>query len=152
MTTYDTIPTSLSFVPATKGLTIEYLIHAKEGLGTCCSWQQMLNFHNCSSLPSVAPNFPHRIGGDNSCLTLLIFLRDKPIMIFDRMISDENVLIGLSIITIVLLLLIGATTNVLSSLLVSVVLILIQAFVRKTNDLCIDPEAAGGLLWPPASR
>lgn len=80
------------------------------------------------------------------------FLRDEPIVVFGRIITDQNVMIGLSVITIVLLLLTGATTNILSSLLVGVVVVLIHAAVRKTDDLCTDPEASGGLLWPPASR
>ncbi|KAL2462577.1 PRA1 family protein F2 [Forsythia ovata] len=82
----------------------------------------------------------------------LYFLRDEPIVIFGTIITNNNVLIGLSVTTIVLLLLTGAITNILSSLLVGVVVVLIHAAVRKTDDLSIDPEAATGLLRPPASR
>lgn len=78
----------------------------------------------------------------------LYFLRDEPLVIFHRTINDRVVLIILSILTIALLLLTGATVNILVALLVGVVLMLLHAAFRKTDDLFLDEEAAGagGLL------
>ncbi|KAL3511699.1 hypothetical protein ACH5RR_024416 [Cinchona calisaya] len=76
----------------------------------------------------------------------LYFLRDEPLMIFGRLISDRVVLIVLSVLTIVLLLLTHATLNILVSVLVGIVVVLIHAALRKTDDLFLDEEAAGGLL------
>ncbi|KAF3647754.1 PRA1 family protein F2 [Capsicum annuum] len=73
----------------------------------------------------------------------LYFLRDEPLMIFGRLISDRVVLIVLSIVTIGLLLVTGATSNILISLAVGVFVVLIHASIRKTDDLCMDEEAAG---------
>ncbi|XP_051147603.1 PRA1 family protein F2-like [Andrographis paniculata] len=76
----------------------------------------------------------------------LYFLRDEPLVIFGRLISDRVVMILLSVVTLVALLLTHATKNILVSLLVAVVVVLIHAAVRKTDDLSADEEAAGGLL------
>ncbi|CAI9766126.1 unnamed protein product [Fraxinus pennsylvanica] len=78
----------------------------------------------------------------------LYFLRDEPLVIFGRLITDWVVLIVLSIVTIVVLLLTRATTNILVALLVGVVVVLIHAIVRKTDDLFYD-EASGSLLRSP---
>ncbi|KAL2516337.1 PRA1 family protein F2 [Forsythia ovata] len=80
----------------------------------------------------------------------LYFLRDEPMAIFGRVIKDVVVLIVLSIVTIIVLLLTRATLNILVALLVGVVVVLIHSAVRKTDDLYVDEEAAGGLLRPPA--
>ncbi|CAA2968662.1 PRA1 family F2-like [Olea europaea subsp. europaea] len=76
----------------------------------------------------------------------LYFLRDEPLVIFGRLITDRVVLIVLSLVTIVVLLFTHATINILVALLVGVVLVLIHAAVRKTDDLYVDEEDAGGLL------
>ncbi|KAL2554932.1 PRA1 family protein F2 [Forsythia ovata] len=80
---------------------------------------------------------------------ILYFLRDEPLVIFGRLISDRVVLIVLSIVTIVVLFLTRATTNILVALLVGVVVMLIHAAVRKTDDLVFD-EADTSLLRSPA--
>ncbi|KAL2493203.1 PRA1 family protein F2 [Abeliophyllum distichum] len=80
----------------------------------------------------------------------LYFLRDEPLSIFGRVITDRVVLIVLSIITIAVLLFTRATFNILVALLVGVVVVLIHSAVRKTDDLYVDEEATGGLFRPPA--
>ncbi|KFK38720.1 hypothetical protein AALP_AA3G151200 [Arabis alpina] len=72
----------------------------------------------------------------------LYFLRDEPIKVFRYQIDDKTVLIGLSVITIGLLLLTGVTFNIIGALLIGAVVILIHAVVRKTEDLFVDEEAA----------
>lgn len=74
----------------------------------------------------------------------LYFLRDEPLVIFGRLISDRVVLVLMAILTIVLLLLTGATLNILISLLVGVVLVVIHAAFRRTDDLFVDEEEAYG--------
>ncbi|CAI9114300.1 OLC1v1014989C1 [Oldenlandia corymbosa var. corymbosa] len=74
----------------------------------------------------------------------LYFLRDEPLVIFGRLISDRVVLIVLAILTVGLLLLTHATFNILVAVLVGVVVVLIHAALRKTDDLALDEEA--GLL------
>ncbi|KAL8458505.1 hypothetical protein ACS0TY_035300 [Phlomoides rotata] len=76
----------------------------------------------------------------------LYFLRDEPLVIFGRLITDKVVLIVLSIVTFGVLLLTGATWNILISVLVGLVVVLIHAAVRRTDNLVSDEEAAGGLL------
>ncbi|XP_051135837.1 PRA1 family protein F3-like [Andrographis paniculata] len=76
---------------------------------------------------------------------LLYFLRDQPLVVFGRLISDQVVLIVLSLVTLVVLFLTDATINILVSLLVGVVVVLIHAAARKTDDLFVDEET-GGLL------
>lgn len=64
-------------------------------------------------------------------------------MIFHRLIDDRTVLIGLSIVTVVLLLFTGAVGNIISALLFGVVVVAVHAAFRRTDDLCLDEEAAG---------
>lgn len=69
-------------------------------------------------------------------------------MIFHHLINDRTVLIVLSVVSLVLLLLTGATWNILLSVLFGLVVVAIHAALRKTDDLFLDEEAAetGGLL------
>ncbi|EEF34984.1 PRA1 family protein F2 [Ricinus communis] len=78
----------------------------------------------------------------------LYFLRDEPLVIFGRVIDDRVVMIVLGALTVVFLLLTHVTLNVLVSLLVGVVVVVIHAVVRKTDDLFLDEEATGLMSTP----
>ncbi|KAL7162607.1 hypothetical protein ACSBR2_042987 [Camellia fascicularis] len=73
----------------------------------------------------------------------LYFLRDEPWVIFNRTIDDRIVMAVLSVLTIVFLLLTDATLNIVISLLIGVVVVLIHAVFRKTDDLFVDEESGG---------
>lgn len=75
----------------------------------------------------------------------LYFLRDEPLVIFHRTIDDGVVLVVLSVATILLLLLTGATMNIISSILVGLAVVVIHAVFRSTHDLSLDDEAGGYL-------
>lgn len=68
----------------------------------------------------------------------LYFLRDNELVIFGRLISDKLILTLLSIITLVALLFTGVTWNIVSSVSIAVVIVLLHAVFRKTEDLCLD--------------
>ncbi|KAI0524260.1 hypothetical protein KFK09_003625 [Dendrobium nobile] len=77
----------------------------------------------------------------------LYFLRDEPITVLGRTINDLYILIALSVLTLVLLLLTDATANILISLLIAVVVVLLHALFRRTDDHFLDEEAAGPGGW-----
>ncbi|KAK6128025.1 hypothetical protein DH2020_038228 [Rehmannia glutinosa] len=77
---------------------------------------------------------------------ILYFLRDEPLVVFGRTITDPVVLTLLAVATFAVLLLTNATSNILAALLLGVVVVLIHGGTRKTDDLVFDEEAAGGLL------
>ncbi|CAL5199988.1 unnamed protein product [Lathyrus oleraceus] len=77
----------------------------------------------------------------------LYFLRDEPIVIFGRLVSDRVILVLMLILTVVLLLFTGAVLNILIAVLVGVVLVLLHAAFRNTHDLFLDQEE--GLLFSP---
>ncbi|KAI3512549.1 hypothetical protein L1887_19865 [Cichorium endivia] len=76
------------------------------------------------------------------------FLRDEPLVIFHYTIDDRAVLAVLSAVTVALLLLTGATMNILLSVLIGLAVVVVHAAFRKTDDLCLDEDGveAGGFL------
>lgn len=78
----------------------------------------------------------------------LYFLRDEPLHLFSRSIDDRIVLTILSVLTVGLLLLTGATGNILISVAVGVSIVVIYSVFRRSDDLFLDEDqaAAGGLL------
>ncbi|KAL5202952.1 hypothetical protein ABZP36_013904 [Zizania latifolia] len=70
----------------------------------------------------------------------LYFLRDEPLALFGRTVGEGAVLAVLSVLTLVLLLLTGATVNILTSLLVGLVLVVLHAVFHCPAD-SIDEEA-----------
>ena len=74
----------------------------------------------------------------------LYFLRDEPLVILGRTIDDRTVLVVLSVLTIGLLLLTGATWNIVSSVLIGLGVVLVHAVLRSTDDLLEDVEDGGG--------
>ncbi|KAL7152408.1 hypothetical protein ABFS83_04G095500 [Erythranthe nasuta] len=76
----------------------------------------------------------------------LYFLRDKPLVFFGRTVSDSVVLAALAAATIAVLMLTDAVSNIVGALLTGVAAVLIHGAMRKTDDLSVDEEAAGGSL------
>uniref|UniRef100_A0A0D3CQY6 PRA1 family protein n=1 Tax=Brassica oleracea var. oleracea TaxID=109376 RepID=A0A0D3CQY6_BRAOL len=72
----------------------------------------------------------------------LYFLRDEPLVVFGHQIDDRTVMICLSVLTIVMLLFTHATANVLGAVATAVVLVLVHAAVRRSDNLYLDEEAA----------
>lgn len=73
----------------------------------------------------------------------LYFLRDEPLVLFNRTIDDWWVLVALSVVTIGGLLLTKATSNILISLAIGLLVVLVHAALRKTENLFVDQEGAG---------
>lgn len=69
-------------------------------------------------------------------------------MVLHRMVDDRLVLVGLWIVTIIGLVLTKVWLNVLVSLLIGVVLVVVHAVFRNTEDLFLDEDeaASGGLV------
>ncbi|KAL0696455.1 hypothetical protein Bca4012_063635 [Brassica carinata] len=71
----------------------------------------------------------------------LYFLRDEPLVVFGHQIDDRTVMICLSVLTIGMLLFTHATANILGAVLTAVVLVVIHAAVRRSDNLYLDEEA-----------
>uniref|UniRef100_A0A0D9WDQ3 PRA1 family protein n=1 Tax=Leersia perrieri TaxID=77586 RepID=A0A0D9WDQ3_9ORYZ len=71
---------------------------------------------------------------------VLYFLRDEPLALCGHVVGEGVVLSFLSVITLVLLLLTGATVNILTSLAVGLVVVLLHAVFHRPAD-SIDEEA-----------
>lgn len=69
-------------------------------------------------------------------------------MVLHRMVDDRLVLVGLWIVTIIGLVLTKVWLNVLVSLLIGVILVMVHAVFRNTEDLFLDEDeaASGGLV------
>ncbi|WOL14041.1 PRA1 family protein F3 [Canna indica] len=64
----------------------------------------------------------------------LYLLRDEPLLVLGSAVGDGTVLAVLSAMTLVTVLLTGATTNVLVSLLIGVLLVLLHAALRRSTE------------------
>jgi PRA1 family protein 1 len=81
---------------------------------------------------------------------VLYFLRDDPLALCGRAVGEGAVLAFLSTLTLLLLLLTGATVNILTSLLVGLVVVLLHALLHQAAD-SIDEEAGRWFTPVPPS-
>ncbi|CAH8306256.1 unnamed protein product [Eruca vesicaria subsp. sativa] len=72
----------------------------------------------------------------------LYFLRDEPLVVFRHQVDDRTVMICLSVLTVAMLLFTRATVNVLGAVGTGVVLVVVHAAVRRSDDLYLDEDAA----------
>ncbi|PIN05929.1 Prenylated rab acceptor 1 [Handroanthus impetiginosus] len=154
---HATAPYSFSSSRSGTLVNLDYVSHTKESLkaslGTHCPWREMFQLHSfnlpksfCEVVAHVKTNLGY-FWMNYAIVVLLIlflsllwqpisliifiammaawfflyFLCDEPLVIFGWLITDRVLLVG-------------------------VVVVLIHAVVRKTDDLFADEEAAGGLL------
>ncbi|KAE8667113.1 PRA1 family protein F2 [Hibiscus syriacus] len=80
----------------------------------------------------------------------LYFLRDEPLVVFNRSIDDRVILVALGVSTFLFLLLTDATCNILASVSIGAVVVLLHASLRKIDDL-YDEENAGLVSGPSSS-
>ncbi|RID49268.1 hypothetical protein BRARA_H00079 [Brassica rapa] len=88
--------------------------------------------------------------------SLLVLAILVPLVVFNRQSDDRTVMICLSVLTVVMLLFTHATANVLGAMLTAVVLVLVHAAVRRSDNLFLDEEAVAaseysGLTSYPSS-
>eukprot|EP01018_Ginkgo_biloba_P025360 Gb_07381 [translate_table: standard] len=79
---------------------------------------------------------------------LLYFFRSEPLVLMNRSFGDGTVLTGLTIVTVVALLLTGVTSAIITALVIGSVIVLVHGAFRVSDDLFVDEQeaAAGGLL------
>ncbi|KAJ4958371.1 hypothetical protein NE237_025482 [Protea cynaroides] len=178
MTTYGTISSGPSETSR-----LEFISRIKSGLGTQRPWKEMLHCY-ALSVPSDVSEAVTRVRTNIAyfpmnyviivflilCLGLLgypkdliflmiillfqFFLRNVPLVLVGRTVDDRVVLIVWSVVMIIALLLIHATVDIIVSLLIGLVIVLVHAVFRKTDDLFLDEEAMGSDgngLTPPLS-
>ncbi|GMH13720.1 hypothetical protein Nepgr_015561 [Nepenthes gracilis] len=75
----------------------------------------------------------------------LCFLRDKPLVLLGRVIDDRIVLVVLSVLTLLFLFLTDVIVNIDVSLVIGVVVVLLHAAVRRTDDF--DYEAGTRVVY-----
>lgn len=75
----------------------------------------------------------------------LYFSRSEPLVIFNRPIGDNQVLIVLGIVTIVALFLTSAGAALITSLVLGVVIICVHAAFRRPDDLFLDEQENAAL-------
>lgn len=80
-------------------------------------------------------------------------LRDESLRIRNRTMDNRVCLVILSVVTLVLMVLDEATTNVLFSVSIGVAVAVVHTVVRKTEDLCLDEHdvVEGGGYLPVTS-
>ncbi|WOH10815.1 hypothetical protein DCAR_0730288 [Daucus carota subsp. sativus] len=172
MTNYGTIPPSSSSSGKAVEYLSRAKHHFREGLATCRPWKELAKSISLpSGLRDATERLKINLTyfrTNYAIIVLLIlffsllwhpisliilaalivlwlyfyFLRDEPLMIFHRLISDQTVLIVLSVLTFVVLLFTGAFWNVISAVLIGIAVVAVHAVVRKTDDLFLDEEAA----------
>ncbi|CAL0332420.1 unnamed protein product [Lupinus luteus] len=77
----------------------------------------------------------------------LYFLRDQPLLVFGRAVNGRAVLGVMAAVTVALLLLTGATANILVAVLIGAVLVVVHAVLRRTDDLFVDEEEIDALTY-----
>ncbi|CAF1926461.1 hypothetical protein Bca4012_070861 [Brassica carinata] len=76
----------------------------------------------------------------------LYFLRDEPLIVFDREIDHRVVLIVMSVLTLSVLFLTDAKLNIAVAVVAGVVVILLHAAVRKTEEIYQNEDETSPLL------
>ncbi|OWM82048.1 hypothetical protein CDL15_Pgr001622 [Punica granatum] len=78
----------------------------------------------------------------------LYFSRDQTLVVLNYSVDDRIVLVGLSLVTIIALVLTHVGLNVLVSLIIVVVIVGLHAAFRNSEDVYVDEESAneGGLF------
>ncbi|XP_020583699.1 PRA1 family protein F2-like [Phalaenopsis equestris] len=77
----------------------------------------------------------------------LFFLRDQSLVIGGRTFEESYILIGLTVFTIALLLITNSTLDIIGSVATGIVVVLVHAVLRRTDDLPVDEEAAAAGGW-----
>ncbi|KAG2305373.1 hypothetical protein Bca4012_061915 [Brassica carinata] len=76
----------------------------------------------------------------------LYFLRDEPLTVFDREIDHRVVLIVMSVLTLSILFLTDAKLNIAVAVVTGVVVVLLHAAVRKTEDMNQNEDETSPLI------